>query len=302
MKTRVALRLQTLRCIEESEHGSEPYLWPIMITQEVGALHMHVPTQDFEAVALADEMKAGQSVSIPAGMDLNFIEVFESKAAALVVFVLVLFEIDNLTHKARVAAFRHVEEKALELVGEKLADCRVKSGERVDLTNALIGKLDLETAVKDAMSYYEIGTSYAKSGGFDDAIGIIVWTLSGQALAPRDISFDLRQSSEHFSLAAKLEVTITLPLVCQSEREAAEHALAVVKGLQTQRAVLQQQLHHATPQQKAAIVAAITRINEIDLPPAEAALAQAEAALKTCLNAHDIGGSVGGGSVLDPMG
>ena len=156
MKTRVALRLQTLRCIEESEHGSEPYLWPIMITQEVGALHMHVPTQDFEAVALADEMKAGQSVSIPAGMDLNFVEVFESKAAALVVFVMVLFEIDNLTHKARVAAFRHVEEKALELVGEKLADCRVKSGERVDLTNALIGKLDLETAVKDAMSYYEI--------------------------------------------------------------------------------------------------------------------------------------------------
>jgi hypothetical protein len=270
-----------------------------MITHDSGTPRLHVPTQDWEARILANEMKAGQSVAIPAGMDLNFAEVFEDKGATLVVFVIALFEKDNLTKKARVAAFRHVEEKALELVGQKLAECRQSSGERVDLTNALIDKLDLETAVKDAMSYLEIGTAYALPGGFDDALGIILWTLSGQALTARDISFSLRQSSERFALTARLEVAITLPPVCQNERDAAAHALAVVKGLQNQRAVLQQQLHHATPQQKPGIIAAITRINEVELPPAEAALAQADAALKACLDNHNIGGSVGG-TVVGP--
>jgi hypothetical protein len=293
--------LQALKCIEESEHGSEPYLWPIMITQETGPLRLHVPTQQFEAMVLASEMHAGQSVPIPAGMDLNFSEVFDNKAAALAVFVVVLFEVDNLTHHGRVAAFRHVEEKALEMVGQRLAECKQFSGERDELTNDLIDRLDIEGAVKDAMSYYEIGKAYALPGGFDDALGIIVWTLSGQNLAPRDIAFDLRQPAEKFVLTARLEVAITFPPVCQNERDAAEHALAVVKGLQTQRAVLQQQLHHATPQQKAAIVAAITRINEVDLPPAEAALAQADAALKSCLDNHNIGGPLDN-PVLDPMG
>ena len=301
MKTRVALRLHTLKCIEESEHGSEPYLWPIMITHETGAPRIQVPTSEWAAKVLADEMTAGESVSIPAGMDMNFAEVFDNKAAGLVVFVVVLFEKDNLTNKGRIAGFRHVEEKALEMVSQKLAECRQSSGERIDLSNELITRMDLDEAVKDAMSYLEIGTSYSLPGGFDDALGITVWTLSGQALAPRDITFDLRQPSERFLLTARLEVTISLPPVCQNERAAVEHARAVVSGLQGQRAGLQQQLQHATPQQKPGLIAAIKRINEVDLPPAEAALAQAEAALAVCLSAHDIGGPLDD-PVLDPMG
>ena len=292
MTTSVALRLGTLRCVEESEHGSEPYMWPIMITHETGAPRIHVPTNEWAPRVLSDEMKAGQSVAIPAGMDMNFIDSFDNKAAALVVFVVAIFEKDNLTDKARVAGFRHIEAKALEMVTEKLAECRQSSGERIDLTNDLISRMDLDGAVKDAMSYLEIGTSYSLPGGFDDALGIIVWTLSGQAITARNIDFDLRQPSERFILTSKLAVTITLPPVCQNERAAAEQARAVVKGLQGQRAVLQQQLHHATPQQKAAIIAAITRINEVELPPAEAALAQAEAALAACLSAHDFDGRV----------
>ena len=290
MRTRVALRLRTLRCIQESEHGSEPFVWPIMITHETGLPRLHVPTNEYAAVVLANEMRAGQSVPIPAGMDLNFADTFDDHTAALIVFVMMLFEKDNLTHEGRVAAFRHLEEKALEMVIEKLPECRARSGERIDLTNDLINRLDIESAVKAVMNYAEIGLAYGRPGGFDDALGIIVWTLSGAAIKPRDINFSLTQPNEEFSLAAKLETAITLPPVCQNERAAAEHALAVVKGLQGQRAALQQALHHATPQQKAGIIAAITKINQVDLPPAEDALAQAEAALQSCLSAHDIGG------------
>ena len=301
MKTRVALRLNSLRCLAESEHGSEPYIWPIMITHETGAPRLHVPTNNYAAIILADEMRAGQTVPVPTGMDLNFAEVFDNAAAGLVVFVIVVFDKDNLTNTARVAAFRHAEEVALELVSQKLAQCRQSNGERVDLTNDLIDRLDFATAVKDAMSYYEIGKAYSLPGGFDDVVGIIVWTLSGQALAATSIDFRPRQNNDRFSLTANLDVVITLPPVCQNERAAAEHARAVVKGLQGQRTALQQQLHTATPQQKAGIIAAITRINQVDLPPAEAALAEAEAALAACLSAHDIDGPLDD-PVLDPIG
>ena len=57
-------------------------------------------------------------------------------------------------------------------------------------------------------------------------------------------------------------------------------------GLQTQRQLLQDQLHHATPQQKSGIIAQIKHIAEVDLPPAEAALAAAQAALQACLAHH----------------
>ena len=302
MKTRVALRLKSLTCIEETEHGSEPYLWPIMITHETGAPRIQVPTREWAAKVLANEMRAGQTIPIPAGMDMNFVEVFDNRAAALVVFVIFLVDKDRLPKKGGIAAVDHVAEKALEMVSEKLAECRQTSGERVDLTNALIDRLDLKGAVSDALSYVELGTVYSLPGGFDDALGIIVWTLSGNALTARDINFRLTQSSEQFSLSATLDVAITLPSRCDDLRAAAVHALAVVKGLQGQRAALQSQLHYATPQQKPAIIAAITRIAQVDLPPAEAALAEAEAALAACLAIEDDIRDSGDVPVLDPSG
>ena len=302
MKTRVALRLKSLTCLEETEHGSEPYLWPIMITHETGAPRIQVPTREWAAKVLANEMRAGQTIPIPAGMDMNFVEVFDNRAAALVVFVIFLVDKDQLPKKGSIAAVDHVAEKALEMVSEKLAECRQTSGERVDLTNALIDRLDLKGAVSDALSYLELGTVYSLPGGFDDALGIIVWTLSGNALTARDINFRLTQSSERFSLSATLDVAITLPSRCDDLRAAAVHALAVVKGLQGQRAALQSQLHHATPQQKPAIIAAITRIAQVDLPPAEAALAEAEAALAACLAIEDDIRDSGDVPVLDPSG
>src|SRR6185503_12170552 len=90
-------------------------------------------------------------------------------------------------------------------------------------------------------------------------------------------------STEQFTLGANLKVSFVLPSRCQAEQDAVAHAQAVVDGLHSQRASLQQMLHHATPQQKPGIIANITRIAEVDLPAAEAALAQAQAALDSCL-------------------
>ena len=89
--------------------------------------------------------------------------------------------------------------------------------------------------------------------------------------------------------------------VCQNERDAAAQALAEVQGLRGQRPLSRHNCITRRLSRKPGIIAAIKRINEVELPPAEAALAQAEAALATCLSAHDIGGPLDD-PVLDPMG
>ena len=77
----------------------------------------------------------------------------------------------------------------------------------------------------------------------------------------------------------------TLKLITHAnpaEPDALAHAEAVVKGLQLQRQSLQEQLHHATPQQKPAFIDMIAKIAEVDLPAAEAEVLAAKAALEAC--------------------
>jgi hypothetical protein len=284
MQTKVALHLDTLSCAEETEHGSEPYIWPIMIADEVGIPQIHVPTAQWEAKVLTNEMRAGQSVAIPPGMDLNLAHLFDDKAAGLIVVIVALFEKDASLQHGSVALIRHIEERSLLFVRERLTDCRQRSGDRGDLRQMLVSRLNPGQAENDALTTSELIKTFLKPGGFDDPVGLTVWTLSGQALTTRNISFDLSAPSERFTLTGTMEVSDVLPPRCQAERDAAARALAVVKSLQTQRALLQAQLHHATPQQKAAIVAQITRLAEVDQPAAELALAEADAALQACLD------------------
>ncbi len=286
MNTTVSLKLLSLRCMKESEGGSEPYIWPMMITHEDGAPILHVPTVDWAVKVLANDMKAGDSVAVPPEYSFSLGQSFDDKSKALVVFVVVLFERDALPRHAILKVLRYIEEKATALVTEKLVECRQSSGERIDLRNALVDRLDLLGVVKDDLSYLETVTTLGTPGQYDDPIGLTFWTLAGAALKNRNIDFDLSSSStapsDQFTLTAQLNVRIILPDKCAAQRAAFTHAQDVVKGLQGQREMLQIQLHHATPQEKSAIVAAINNVNA-QLPAAEAALAQAKAALDACL-------------------
>jgi hypothetical protein len=289
MKTRVALHLDTLSCGAENEHGSEPYIWPIMITDEGGIPRVHTPTEEWAAKVLTSEMRAGQSVPIPAGMDLSLVEVFDDKAAALAVMIVILFEKDSTPHHGSVAVLHRVEEISLDFVQQHLAECRQSSGNRGDLRNMLATGITQGVTAKEGLSYYERITTWASSGGFDDSIGLDLWTFSAQGLATRNFSFSLDSLSERFSLTATLQVSNLPTPLCQAQRDEVERAEAVVKSIQTQRELLQTQLHHATPQQKSGIIAQIKRLAEVDEPAAEAALAQAKAALAACLDRFGAG-------------
>lgn len=282
MPTKVALELDTLSCIGETEHGSEPYIWPIMIAEEGGGTSLQVPHDDFAAKVLASEMSAGQSIAIPQGMDSFLFRTFNDASAGLVVLLVALFEKDASPRHGSIAVLRHIEDRSLLFVQDRLAECRQNSGQRDDLRNALVVRFDLAGAETDALSITEQAVTAILPGGFDDSIGFVVFTFSGPALVSRSMSFPLNRGSDRFTLTGRLHLSTVLPPRCQAERDAVAQAKAVVGSLRHQREILQEMLHHATPQQKPAIIDQIVRINQVDLPPAEAALAQAEAALRAC--------------------
>ncbi len=291
MPTNVALHLGSLTCGAENEHGSEPYIWPLMIADETGIPFIRTPTPEWAAKVLASEMTAGQSILIPTGMDGTLTSAFESPAAGLVVLIVALFEKDSSPRHGSVAVLRHIEDRSLAFVGNHLAECRQSNGDRVDLRNQLASSFDLGGAESDELSLLERATTRLSSGSFDDSVGFAFMTFSGPALVDRSFDFNLNSSSEQWSLSAALQVSRTFVL-CRAERDAAAAAQAVVQGLQTRRATLQDQLHHATPQQKPTIVDQITHIAEVELPAAEAALAQAEAALQACLARFETHGTL----------
>lgn len=281
MPTGVAWKLDRLTCIKETEHGSEPYLWPIIIAEEGGRLQVAMPVPEYAAVPLAFEMHAGQSVTLPAGMDSTLTVLFENRANALVVLVVALFEMDASPRKGSRAVLSYIQEKAMEFVSSHLSECRQANGERGDLRNELAVPLDLASAETDALEVSEIADTLRKPGRFDDSVGFAFWTFSGAGLVGRGLDIALDSNTERFRLISSLQVNTVLPDRCRAQRDAVTQAKARVSGLHGMRAGLQQMLHHATPQQKPQIVAAIENV-EAQIPAAEAALAAAEQALKSC--------------------
>lgn len=282
MPTKVTLRLQTLTCGSETEGGAEPYIWPILIGEEGGVPILHIPPPEFAGKVLKNQMRAGESVGIPGGM--NVLEhLFQDPAAGLLVCIVALFEKDSSPLKGTKAVLDHVTERAVNFVRNRLAECRQGNGNRSDLRSAFVNQLDLAGAEVSALSITERIVTRLSSGSFDDSIGLAFQTFSGAAIAARDLTFDVGSNSEAFTLTGSLKRTLVLPPRCQAERDALAQAEARVNGLHLQRQSLQQQLHTATPQQKPALIDLIQKIAEVDLPAAEAAMAAAKAALDACL-------------------
>jgi len=281
MPTGVAWKLDRLICIKETEHGSEPYLWPIIIAEEGGSLQVAMPVPEYAAVPLAFEVHAGQSVPLPAGMDSTLTVLFENRANVLLVLVVVLFEKDASPLKGSLAVLKHIQEKAMEFVSSHLSECRQVNGDRGDLRNQLALRFDLAGAETDALEVREIANTLRKPGRFDDSVGLAFWTFSGSGLVGRGLDIALDSNTERFTLISSMQVSTVLPDRCRAQRDAVTQAKARVSGLHGMRAGLQQMLQHATPQQKPQIIASMENV-EAQIPAAEAALAAAEQALKSC--------------------
>jgi hypothetical protein len=278
MKAKVALRLSSLDCLSEAEQGSQPYIWPMMIVEEGGAPRMYVPDDEWADFLLAGSIKSRESAAIPQGMSKNFVHFFDERGAALVVLVVVLFEKEGAETDA-IWVLRYLQSTALTFVSDHIAEFRQRSGERRELRDLYSSAIDVRRVQRLTQGTV---AAYAHER-LDQLMGISFWAFSGAGLKSEDITFNLSSPIERFTVAGRMDVMPILPSRCDGQREAVTHCEMVIKGLQGQRASLQSQLHHATPQQRAGLIAAIARIAQVDMPAAEAALAEAQTALDSCL-------------------
>ena len=92
-----------------------------------------------------------------------------------------------------------------------------------------------------------------------------------------------RGSARTLTLTQASREAVRLPLSSgKAQRDALKAKNDEISSLQTRKTLLQDQLHHATPQQKSAIIAQITETSEL-IGQAEGQIPGLQAALESCL-------------------
>ncbi len=138
----------------------------------------------------------------------------------------------------------------------------------------------------------------------DDNLGFVYKTFTDSEIQFQYFDFpEIKSggSSNRFVLSGGLSlgpVPSTPVDLCATQRAAVKAKNEEINSLHTRLLLLQDQLHHATPQQKAAIVAEINETNAF-ITQAEAQLPMLQAKLDSCLS-HDHRHDHPGGVVIDP--
>jgi hypothetical protein len=296
---RVTLRLTELRCIKQSEGsgGSEPYLWVTyfavgaqQLPFQTGPVATITPAYDAFRTEFPDNMKAGQVVNVPAFLATASFDMDLEAAHKLVGCIAVVMEQDETPHSSiilgRIAYSKEIDKQLNDLVTKRIltADFSpVTDAELRSIRSAV--KAKVETAVGSNQTIWNAFTNQ------DDNVGFTYRGFTDSEIQfqyfdfPEIVSED---SSNRFILSGGLSIApVPTPPVdlCATQRAALEAKKSEIKSLQTRRTLLQNQLQHATPQQKAAIVAEITATNAL-ITQAEAELGPLQAALDACVSRH----------------
>ena len=288
--------LERTHVYEGSEHGSEPYLWAVMVTHEHGRFSLLTTPFEQARKILRGEMVAGQSLTIPPEVN-SITGAFEDKNAGTVLIFVALSEGDSSQPHATAAAMNAGAGVILQFAKDNLEAIRSTQGPRGDLLNQMIDRFSsvVRNAENADMSILERIATTLGTGGYDDPLGADLWTFS--VAAPREvpIQFELSQTGESFRISGSLAVTPGPIDICRGQRDNLIAAQGHVKSLKAALARLAEELHGAHPARpKPLINAEIDRINEVKLPAAELAVSSAEAALRECLDFHVSPGGPGG--------
>jgi hypothetical protein len=296
---RVTLGLTELRCIVEADGSgsSEPYMWVTyfalgaqQLPGQAGPVATITPAYDAFRSEFADGVEAGDVLSIPPFLASASFDMALDADHTLVGCIAVVMEEDE-TPQSSIVLGRIAYAKEIEKQLNDLVTARVLAGDFGPLTDAEIDairaavKSKVEAAIGSNQSIWDIFRNQ------DDQVGFTYKTFSGPAIAAQFFDFpEIRSddSTNRYVLSGSLSVG-AIPVdpvdLCATERAALKAKQDEIKGLQTRRELLQGQLQHAAPQQKAAIVAEIGATNDL-ITQAEAGLPALQAALDTCIARH----------------
>lgn len=319
---RCTIKLTQLRCIKESDPGpSEPYIWvtyfalgPQLLPFEPGPLALNTPSYDAFRTEFAS-MSAGDIVGIPAFIaSAHFDMDLDAAGPKLLGCVAVLMEEDD-TRQSDIVNGRIAYTKEMEKQLNALMTKRIQTGDSGPITDA--EKEKIRSAVKSKVED-AVGSDQGIFDIFrdqDDALGFTHKILpDGPDNIIYDQTFDFPQIitiktsgfpphslvTDRYVLSGEVTVTAvpTDPVdPCAVPRAALEVKRQQIKGLELRVLSLQEQLQHATPQQKPAIIHLITE-TDAEITAAEAQLPAFEAALQLCINHSHIDENIGGTDVV----
>lgn len=296
---RVTLRLTELRCITQSESGgSEPYLWvtyfavgaqPLPFQQ--GPVATITPAYDAFRAEFPDNVKAGQAMIIPPFLATASFDMDLDGEHLLVGCIAVLMEEDDTPDSSiilgRIAYSKEIDKQLNDLVHKRLVagdSSPLKDEELAAIKEAV--KTKVEDAVGSNQSLWNIFTDQ------DDNLGFAFVGFSDSEIVSHFFDFPQIGSdtdANRFVLSGDLSIGAipTDPIdLCKTQRAAVKAKEDEIDSLQGRVAILQSQLQHATPQQKAAIVDEIQETNAL-LTQAEGDLPALQAALEECQHRHD---------------
>jgi|SRR5215216_315160 len=312
---RVTLRLTGLRAVKQSEGsgGSEPYLWVTYLAVgaqplpfQTGPVGTITPAYDAFRTEFADGVRAGDVLTVPpflaeASFEMDLDPDPAQRKFKYLGCIAVLMEEDATPHSSivlgRIAYSKEIDRQLNELVNK-----RISTGDDSPITDAELDAIRL--AVQDKV-YDAIGSNQSIWNLFtnqDDNVGFAYRLFGGPEISQQAFDFPdvgTEDSPDHYVLSGALEVgplpTGTVDL-CGRERAQRDAKQDEIKFLQDRRTLLQNELVHAAPQNKASIVAEIGVVNDA-ITHAEAELPPLQAALDSCIDRR--GGHPGGFDV-DP--
>ena len=324
---RFTIKLTQLRCIKESDSGpSEPYLWvtyfalgPQLPPFQPGPLALNTPAYDAFRTEFSNNVSAGSVVGIPAFVaSASFDMDLSAPGPKLLGCVAVLMEEDD-TRQSDAVLGRIAYSKEMHKQLNALMVKRIQSGDSGPITDA--EKAAIKTAVsskvEDAVGSHQgffdifrdqddpLGFTYkifpeSMGGGlqaatFDFPEITTIKTLN-VAFSPVTLVTDRYVLSGEVTIADLPADTVD---VCAAPRATLDAKRQQIRSLLNRVVLLQQQLQHAAPQQKAAIVAEIVETNA-EIGQHEAQLPALEAALKACTTGLLVHGELHNGAGVHP--
>ncbi len=296
---RVTLRLTELRCITQSEGsgGSEPYLWVTyfafgaqLLPFQTGPMATITPAYDAFRTEFPNNMKAGQVTTIPPFLATASFDMDLEAQHKLVGCLAVLMEEDETPDSSiilgRIAYSKEIDKQLNDLVKKRIlaGDFGPVTDEEINTIRKAV-KAKVEEAIGSNQTIWNIFTNQDDNIGFTHK-GFTDSEIQFQYFDFPEIVSD--DSSNRFVLSGGLSIgpVPTDPVdLCATQRAAVKAKKDEINSLQTRVTLLQDQLHHATPQQKAAIVAEIKATNGL-IAQAEAELPTLQAALDSCISHH----------------
>ncbi|GAB2544653.1 hypothetical protein [Spirosoma aerophilum] len=293
MATTAVITLERLHCIHESDGTghSEPYIWPVLIW--IDTRNGNVGISDLvlgnARVVIKNDMRAGETVNIPSSVSTLRVQFADDPTKYNLILSVALWESDETPEEAMRAGFKAYSSELRQAIIDNLLallNARGNPDEEKAVKKTIEDRVKskVESGIKGALTTWQKAKVKLGSLNLDDIVGGAtqdLGSLGQSATRPISLAFSNDSASEVYEIQGNI-TTRPVPVdLCQSKVDAVTAAQDELSGIRASIQSLQDELHHAGPQQKPGIIKAIKE-EQKKLPAAIAALDQAKQALKTC--------------------